>query len=370
MKKRILFIVHLPPPVHGTTKVCQSIMESRQINEAFDCYYLNCSGSLSMDDVNRLSIRKLMRLFKASVSIVKQLVFRRYDLVYMTMDVSGFAFLKDSLHIVIAKLFQRKVVVHLHGRGFREFRSRNRVLNGYCRLVFSGLRVIHLSSCLLHEIVDLVQPDKLFVVGNGVEGGDEPDYEARSKHAVPSVLYLSNLIESKGYFDLLTACVYLKKSDVACKVAFVGACQTADAADKVTAFIEQHELQNMVRFMGPKYAEEKEILLRNADLFVFPTYYERECFPLCILEAMANGLPVISTDIGAIVDIVEDGINGRIVSARDPRQLAKTIQKLVEDPKLRLEMGRVGREKYLKEYTLEAFENKLIEVLSKILMNP
>lgn len=364
MKKRILFIVHLPPPVHGTTKVCETIKNSRLLAAQFDCSFINCSGSKSMNDVNRVSVRKAFRLAAVFFETARQLVFKRYDLVYLTIAPCGPAFIKDSILIFMAKAVRQKVVIHLHGRGIALERQRSRTLNWYYKKVFSGVHVIHLSKKLMDDVQEIVAPDKQFVVANGVECAFVPDFKEKAAHAVPTVLYLSNLIESKGYFDLLEAAVDLKKRSVQCRITFVGAHHVSDAANKVDVFIKEHGLKDMVHFVGPKYAEEKDGYLKTADVFVLPTVHD--CFPLCILEAMAAGLPVISTDIGAISEMVEDGVTGLIVPIKKPEALADAIERLVKNSELCRRLGQAGFETYAKEYTVEAFENKLCAILTQI----
>jgi glycosyltransferase involved in cell wall biosynthesis len=97
---------------------------------------------------------------------------------------------------------------------------------------------------------------------------------------------------------------------------------------------------------------------------LFPTFYHNECFPLVLLEAMEHGLPCISTTEGGIPGIVDDGKTGFLVPKHDVAVLADKILLLLNAPVLRSNMGKAGREKFEKEFTLEVFEKRMVEILS------
>lgn len=99
---------------------------------------------------------------------------------------------------------------------------------------------------------------------------------------------------------------------------------------------------------------------------MFPTYYHNECFPLVLLEAMQHGKACISTNEGGIPDIIKDGENGLIAERRNAESLADCIQKLLDDPELRKQMGGNGYQKYQNQYTLKAFERRMCNILEQL----
>lgn len=106
------------------------------------------------------------------------------------------------------------------------------------------------------------------------------------------------------------------------------------------------------------------MFFNNADMFVFPTYYPNECFPLVLLEAMQHGLPCISTDEGGISSIIEDGKTGLLVNRKDAEDLANKMEVLVKDATLRYRMGMAGKQRFDKLYTKENFEDRLSKILT------
>lgn len=99
---------------------------------------------------------------------------------------------------------------------------------------------------------------------------------------------------------------------------------------------------------------------------LFPTFYHNECFSLVLLEAMEHGLPCISTTEGGIPGIVDDGKTGFLVPKHDVAVLADKILLLLSNPDLRCKMGKAGREKFKKEFTLEVFEKRMTWILEHI----
>lgn len=120
---------------------------------------------------------------------------------------------------------------------------------------------------------------------------------------------------------------------------------------------------SLIRYHGRKYGAEKEAFWQQADIFVFPTHYSNECFPLVLLEAMQHGVPCISTREGGIEGIVRDGESGLLVERNNDTALAVAIEKLLGDAPLRQAMGQKGRAAYEEHFTLRAFEHRMAKVL-------
>jgi glycosyltransferase involved in cell wall biosynthesis len=118
---------------------------------------------------------------------------------------------------------------------------------------------------------------------------------------------------------------------------------------------------------GEIAGNDKARLLISSDIFVFPTCYPYEGHPFVILEAMAAGLPVISTDQGAIRETVLDGLTGFIVPHSDPRAIAEKILLLLRDSDLRRRMGSASRDRFLRHFTLERWGTDMYQLFGKVL---
>ena len=178
-----------------------------------------------------------------------------------------------------------------------------------------------------------------------------------------NLLFLSNLIPSKGVYVLLDACRILKDKGLDFQCNFVGGETKEIDRVRFEAEVQRRGLEGMVRYEGPKYGEEKEKYWRSSDVFVQPTF--EDCFPLTIVEAMQHGLPVVSTTEGAVPDMVADGVNGFVCERKDVSGLAGALERLITDASLRMRMGEVGRKRYEEEFTLERFEERFAECLRR-----
>lgn len=118
-----------------------------------------------------------------------------------------------------------------------------------------------------------------------------------------------------------------------------------------------------MNYWGRKYGSEKDVFWRDADIFVFPTFYENETFGLVNLEAMEYGLPVVSTDEGGIPDVIANGKTGYIVEKQNPAALATALENLFKNPSLCTQMGNAGRQRFEEAFTEERFEGRMVECL-------
>jgi glycosyltransferase involved in cell wall biosynthesis len=143
------------------------------------------------------------------------------------------------------------------------------------------------------------------------------------------VLFLGRLREKKGVYDLIRCLPELSKlyPDVVFVLAGDG------ELDQVAALAEQLGVKQHIELTGWIAGEDKQKALASADVFVLPSYFEG--LPVCILEAMAQGVPVISTDVGGIPDICRDGIDGLLVKPGDLVALTSAFARLFADMQLK-----------------------------------
>lgn len=180
------------------------------------------------------------------------------------------------------------------------------------------------------------------------------------------ILFLSNMMEEKGVWTLVDACKILKDKGILFVCTFVGGWKDI-TENEFNQRVSDLGLQSELNAVGPQYGKDKEVFWQNADVFVFPSFYHNECFPLVLLEAMHHALPCISTKEGAIQDIIEDGETGYIVEKQNEGHLASKILELAIDKEKRINMGLAGYRKYKKQYTLKVFENRLCNILEQLM---
>ena len=387
---KVLFIAPLPPPVHGSAMVSQYIKDSQLVNEEYDCDFVNLSTSRRMDEIGKGGAKKLFRFVGSYFTVLFKLLTRRYELCYLAITCHGMGFLKDAPFVLLCKLFRRKVLIHQHNKGMSRYVERW-PYRWLLPLVYRHTKVMLLSWHLYDDISRVVKREQVVVCANGIPeqavghwplavGSSEDDNgaaelqanrqkpkansqapSANSQQPTAKILFLSNLIPSKGVYVLLDACKMLRERGLAFTCDFVGG-ETKEI-DRATfeGAVRERGLEGVVCYHGPKYGEEKEAYWQRADVFVQPTF--EDCFPLTIVEAMQHGKPVVSTDEGAVPDLVQHGVNGFVCQRQDTSSLAEALEQLITDPALRHQMGAAGYARYKELYTLEAFERQFVSCL-------
>lgn len=367
--RKILFITPLPPPVHGSSMVSRYIKDSSLINKQFECHYVNLSTSRRMEEIGKhsylLYFKKAFRFLSSFALLFKNLLCNRYDLCYLAITCHGVGFLKDMPFVLLCKMFRRKVVIHQHNKGMSHDVDRW-PYRWLMPLTYRGTTVILLSWHLYPDIERVVSRSQVMICPNGIPNIDGEVPSAARNNAVPHILFLSNLIVSKGVYVLLDALKILKDKGYNFVCDFVGGETREINASIFACEVEKRQLDGMAIYHGRKYGNDKEEYWNQTDIFVFPTYYVNETFGLVNLEAMQHKLPVISTNEGGIPDIVEDGKTGLIAKRKDAADLAEKLAKLLPDAELRQRMGEAGYEKYRRQFTLDAFENTFAAILSRL----
>lgn len=117
MKPRVLFIMHMPPPVHGASMMGEYIHDSKVINEAFDCHYLNLTLAKDINDIGKGGIRKLIVYLKKQIQIAKTVKRIKSQLCYLTPNTKGGAFYKDFCTLFLLKCLGQKIIIHFCYKG-------------------------------------------------------------------------------------------------------------------------------------------------------------------------------------------------------------------------------------------------------------
>ena len=360
--KRILFIMHTPPPVHGAAMMGQYIQDSEVINRTFKCKYINPSASKVVAEVGKVSIRKILFLVSHIVSVVYTIITFRPHLCYYTATSSGWGIYRDMLVISLMKIFGRKIILHLHNKGVKDYSGSKASRFAYKRM-FSGVKVILLANELYPDVEKYVPLKDLYICPNGMPLTNRQYKRRNSTHEPYTFLFLSNMIETKGVLDVIKACGLLRKQGVNLKCNFVGRWSTV-TPELFKQVVDENDVSLQVEYRGPKYGDEKIEELKCADALVFPTYYPGETFGLVLLEAMEYGLPCISTNVGGIPTVVDNGVTGFLIEPMEVEKLADKMKWLINNPEKGMAMGDMGRKRFEEKFTLQTFEQNLAAILS------
>ncbi|TNE55620.1 MAG: glycosyltransferase [Bacteroidetes bacterium] len=363
MKQGIIIVGKIPPPYFGPAIASKIILESK-LREEFHLFHVDTRLNQGIDTMGRFSFKKLFRLPQIYTHFLKCLLHKDTKIVLIPIAQKGSALYKDAVFIILAKLFRKKIILHLRGSQLLNWYQGT---HGWNRWFFKrqfqkASAAIVLGEKLRYIFEHFLPPEKVHVIPNG---GNYQLPERRESNEQIRILYLANLMPSKGvdfFLEALTGIPEALRDQLSCLV--VGAWES----DSFRAHCEKlvSDFQLPVTFEPVKSGDEKLKCLAQSDLFVF-TPRAPEGHPWVIVEAMAASLPLISTDQGAISESVLDGINGFIVDHRNPQQLREKLMLFVQDRSLLKSMGKDSHRLYLANFTEESMVQKLSDLFNTLL---
>lgn len=343
-----------------------SILINSKLKEYFDLSWFDVKLNKSLTTLGRWSFGKLFYSIKLYVGFAQKIKNCQPELTLIPISQSTLGFIKDSIYILICKLFNVEVLIQLRGSNFLNWVKKSSPFNRWFvkRILKKTAGVIVLGEKLRYLFADYYPDDKIFVIPNG---GNIvfPAKTVHQNHKL-NILYLANLQRSKGIEDVINAIIIVNGNrPEKVQLTVAGGWREEEVKDNCIKLTVKFKLP--VTFAGAVSGDDKLRLLSQADLFVF-TPREPEGHPWSVIEAMAAGVPVITTDRGAITESIAHGINGFIVESHQPEAIALRIEQLIDDRELRTEMGIKNRKDYLEKYTENVMIEKYRHVFDQLLV--
>lgn len=203
------------------------------------------------------------------------------------------------------------------------------------------------------------QKEKFVRVYNGIDVGR---FATRATTgARPLIMSVGRYIEKKGFGDLIRACAELGERDFECRIVGHGPLE-----EELRALAQELGVGDRVELTGPKTEREIREMLAHCYVFVLPCLTaddgSADNLPTVIMEAMAAGVPVVSTAVAGVPEMVEDGRTGFVVEEKNPKAVAEKVVCLLDDPERRGTMGLAGRERCLELFDSQRTVEALIDV--------
>lgn len=289
--KSICFLAQFPPPMHGLSKAVETLYNSR-LKEKYH--------------FSKIDITNNKRILQTLVALIGC----KSDVVYFTPSQTRGGNLRDLLFLKLIQWRGKECIVHIHGGYYRQLVDNDlpkwqRWMNYHAVSRLAGGIVLGHS---LHSIFEGMLPDnKIFVCPNCVD--DEyiaPSIDEKIKQMKEDgalhVLYLSNFIEAKGYREVLDLARMAVENGDEDKFVFHFAGKFFDSHEE-TYFMEHSKGLPNIKFHGIVDGKNKADLLRQCHVFSLLSRYPNEGQPISILEAMGNGMAIITTDHAGIPEI-------------------------------------------------------------------
>ncbi len=327
--------------------------------------------------VKRTGVFSVRRMLGVVAVLLKFLCHLRHaDIVYVTMGNSCFGFMRDFFIVHITAFFHRHLVFHLHAGSYSDFYRRSSpLLKVIIRRTLNRVDTLIVLGELLRDQFNFLSREhgpEIVVVPNGLPGEVTPmqAFKKLPDEKPLRLLYLSNMIPSKGYLQVLEACRILMDRDqihFVCDFAgeFISMGSSSDgvepnqARNQFFGFIEQFGLMDAVHYHGIVQGRKKQELLSGAHIFLLPTKFPHEAQPICIIEALSQGVPVIATRFRGIPEQIEDGENGILLDLPTPKNIVDAIEVIINNRENYQRMSCRAHEIFKERFTREQYLDRL-----------
>lgn len=325
-KKKVLLIGPISPPVTGCSVVNDLIVEKLTVNEKYHLDYINRAYPEFNEAIGEFSFKKVFFYVKQYFQLLK--VFKA-DVVYLAIGLTFFGVLKDAPFILFSKLLGKEVIIHVHGNYLK---TQYDLINGFKKRLFHFIlsradKGIVSSEILSDNLTPFLEKERIFWMPYFVEKNlkDITEENVINTNGL-NILYLSNLMEGKGIFDVFEALKRLNKKNVSYKAKVVGG---IDEENKKKIFEYLNSNPN-IEYSKPIRGKEKVKAYLGSNVFILPTYYKMEGQPIALLEAMFSGNIIITTDHAGILDICSNK-NGFIVKKKSAKEIADKLEKIANN---------------------------------------
>lgn len=349
-KKKIFFIGRFPPPIYGTSLMNYKYANSKLLRRKFEISTLRMNSAKEISSKEKINFRKVYLGLSRIPKIISGLL-KNPDLVYLDVTPKGVAFYRDSIYLFLTKLFRKKVLVGFHSKGLKK-ETKNNLKEFYYKRVFKKTNAVILSQILYEDINNLFRKEDVYFNANGIDdvlGNKEFEKILKKKKGRKKkrLIFLSNMLESKGPLDALKICNLLQRDKINFECFFVGDWEEEKFKKKWFEYRKKNKLEKRCIFLGPKYGKEKTDILKESDFLIFPTKYPLECYPLVILEAFMMGIPAYSYDNGAIREIIGKNFLGHYSGLGEYEILYKKLKENIKKPQRNREIRRYFKNNFM-----------------------
>ncbi len=362
-KLRILMSGPLGHRLGGMETYCHDYLKTSLVCwfDVTTCRAILVESALDAKGLARACLRTL-NAFLILLVWVCMLVWKRPDVVHVHTN-SYAGFYVKALMGLLGRLVGARSALHMHGAEFKEFYGRSSgIVQRLIRLLILGNSVLIVLS---NEWRDFflsigIGRDKLVVMTNSVFVPAHMSKPARAEHL--RVLFLGRFERRKGIYELMEAIVRNEDLRRRCRFILVG--PRTDDWSSIADRVRTDHLESSVELPGAKSGPEKEAAFRDADVFLLQSF--NEGMPIALLEAMSHGLACITSPVGGIPQVIEDGQNGLLIPPGDIGALAGAIRRLLDEPGLLEQLQANARRTIERRYNWDRRAEQLAEMYRRL----
>lgn len=339
-----VLVVATSPKSRGGIATVVSAVRKTNVWKAHKCCWVTTH-------IDRSKLQKVAKLAMGFLKYILLLPWCNIVHIHLSTSVSAN---RKYIFYKLARLLRKKVVVHLHcGSQLSD------VWNSKYQDMFTNSNMCIVLSNSIRELVvaRTGKSNNIRVVYNPSPSVENiSSWDRREK----MILFAGTLYREKGYLDLIDAFAHIAPKYPDWKLVLAGNGSQEDGVGKA----EQLRVGNRVEFVGWVKGVEKDRLFRSASIFCLPSYAEG--FPMAVLDAWAYGIPVVTTPVGGVPDIVVDNENGLLFNPGDIDELTRKLQLLIENEELRVRMGKESLRLASTVFNANTIANQLSNIYKEI----
>ncbi len=365
-RAQVVVVAEASPMRGGIATFAETVTADPGLTAAFDMHLLNTARTATREG-GRFNLSNLRYAVADAWSTFQAA--RRADIVHLQLVADpGLPALRAAALLVAGAAGRAKLIAHVHSAvgnaGRPEFAAYGPVDKLALRCLRRAALVCTVSEAGTASMRAFAGRTPVHTVDNAVDIAAFVPAEGHREH--PTVLFVGVICRRKGTWELARAARTLRERGVTdwnlVVVGGQGPTPEPEYSEIVAEFAAAGLAESLV---GPEFGDQVKARLRQADIFVLPSFLEGQ--PIAIIEAMASALPVVATSIGAVPDLIRDGVEGRVVDPGDVEGLADALEQLITDTELRAAMSIAIRERAVQRHSLERLSERLTGLYDAVL---
>lgn len=293
--------------------------------------YSLCQFRVGSEGRREPPLQRLARFVASPLALAREIVRLRPEIVHLNTSLVPKAYWRDLLYLVVTKIVRCKAVYQVHGGELPcEFLGRSVCAQRFLRWSLRIPDVIVLLAEIERKAYeDFALPTPIHVIPNAINLDEYRTATPKSFEEPRTIVgYIGRLAVEKGIAEAIRALAILRRAGID-SVLFRIAGSGPDERE-LRELVHREGVSDAVEFLGPVFGDAKIRFWQGIDLFLFPTKH-KEGLPYTILEAIASATPVLTTRVGGIPDVIEDGVHGTLLSECDPASIAAALRSLLAD---------------------------------------
>ena len=361
--KKILFLYPDPPGFSGQRRAAELMLDVLEDSEQFSLIPVKLPGRPKTGGGLAASLKFLFTTVRSVILVLFHALFSRIDGLFIAACQTRSTLIREDIFTFLIRLLSRRsnlpIGFGLNGSNFTRWSGEEAVAKKFRKVLSKGKFVSVLGPTQKKIMEEKFSTNELtpMIVPNTCEFEMISEAEIREKQTNEksiNVLHLSSLMEPKGYIQVVQAIPKIASEThftVCGKITSTQYDQRFKSVSEASHWLEKEsEKQPRLQWLKGAYGEEKKKLFLAAHIFVMPTDYPVEAQPLVLLEAMACGCVVVTTDVGEIGYMVDDS-NAIILARKEAGLIAEAVNRLIDDRQLRIELAISARKRFLDRFS-------------------